>query len=73
MYVLNSEFSEKKKSYLLTSEDDVAKLPRFEINGSQGQNPTDDEPCNFGSTALLVTGADTKVFMLMPDNQWTEL
>ncbi len=73
MYILASQYSDKKKFYLATSTGDVANLPRFGVEGTQGTNPTDDSPCIYGSTCLVATGSESTVYMLMPDNQWKKL
>lgn len=58
-----------KKQYLCTSVDDISKLPRCGIEGTQEQriDPKDNEPCGIGSQAIVKTG---EVYILWPDNEW---
>ena len=58
------------KSYVCTSIDDITKLPRFKIPGTQvldDHDPIDNAPCGYGSTAMVKGGG---VYMLYPDNTW---
>ena len=32
-----------------------------------------DEPCAYGSTAMVVTGSLTEVYILTPNNEWIKL
>lgn len=73
MYILESEYSDKKRSYLATSPEDINHLPRVGVSGTQGTNPSDDEPCKYGSTCIVATGLETSVYKLMPDNTWKKL
>lgn len=67
--------SPETKEYLCTSLDDLAKLPRYGIRGTQNvDNETvDDDPCAIGSEALICTGTSTEVYKLTPDNEWTKM
>jgi len=60
--------------YLCTSEDDISKLPRYDVEGTQqlndGKDKFNNTPCGYNSTALVKGG---KVFKLWPDNEWAEL
>ena len=61
-----------QREYLLTDISQVALLPRYGIRGTQN-DPNDtvaDEPCAYGSTAMVVTGTMTLVYILTPDNEW---
>lgn len=59
--------------YICTSPDDIAKLPRRNIPGTQESCDVDNEPCVYGSTALVCTGTTTEVYILNADNQWTKM
>lgn len=72
MYVMTSPYPSKRRLYLLTEFGDISKLPRCGIPGTQGTNVTDDEPCSYGSKAILCTGTDTTEYILTPDNNWTK-
>ena len=60
------------KSYDCTSEDDIAKLPKFGKAGTQVLNDGRDEhnnaPCGYGSIAIVKGG---NVYKLFPDNEWS--
>lgn len=62
------------KSYDCTSESDIAKLPRYNIPGTQelndGRDDINNAPCGLGSTALIKGGG---VFKLWPDNEWAKI
>lgn len=62
------------KSYDCTSVDDVDKLPRYGICGTQilndGRDEQNNAPCGLGSTALIKGGG---VYKLWPDNQWDKI
>ena len=64
---------DKKNFYLATSTDDIANLPKFGVEGTQGTNEADDEPCNYDSTCLVATGSATSVYKLMGTNEWVKL
>lgn len=67
--------SYSKKSFLLTSPDDLDKLPKVGVKGTQN-SPDDsvvDEPCAVGSEALLVYNGLTEVYILTPDNEWVKM
>lgn len=61
------------REYICQSVDDIAKLPRCGIPGTQ--ESTNDgysnEPCAIGSTAVVVNGS--RVFVLAPNNEWAEV
>lgn len=63
--------SSDTKEFLLTSVDEVAKLPR---NGVEGTLETADtvtnKSCAIGSTAMVCDGNSTLVFILSPNNEW---
>ena len=64
-----------QKEYLLTDVADLDKLPMYGIRGTQA-DPMDsvaDEPCAFGSTAMVVTGTSTEVYILTPNNEWVKM
>lgn len=57
--------------YLCTSEEDITKLPKYGIKGTQQLNDGKDDfnntPCGYHSTAVVKGG---NVYMLFPDNEW---
>ena len=59
------------KYYVCTSLDDVDDLPKVDIAGKSG-DPFSDEPCWYGSEALVADGTKTYVFILNADNRWTK-
>ena len=64
-----------QKKYGLKDPADLVKLPRFGIKGTN-DDPNDsvsNEPCAYGSIAVLTTGTLTEVYKLTPDNQWTKM
>ena len=63
------------KTYNLCDPADLAKLPRYGIRGQNNDenDTTSDEPCYFGSIAILTTGTSTEVYKLTPDNEWTKM
>lgn len=64
-----------QKDYLLTDVSDIAKLPRVGVKGvlENASDTVSNDPCAYGSTALLVTGARTEVYILTPDNEWVKM
>lgn len=60
------------KEFLCQTPDDVLKLPRNGINGTQDliDDTVSNAPCAIGSTALVCSTA--KVYILAPDNTWIE-
>ena len=64
-----------QKEYLLTNAEDVKKLPRSGIKGTQEiyNDTVTNDPCAVGSTALLVTGTVTEVYILTPNNEWVKI
>lgn len=62
------------KEFLLSSDSDVAKLPKSSTNGNLvTDDSTLNEPCDFGSTAMVVTGSSTTVYILSPENKWVKM
>lgn len=66
------------RKYLCTSNDDIDKLPKFGIPGTQEtDNPKQDKfentPCAYGSTAIISDGGATNAYKLFPDNEWKKL
>ena len=54
---------------------DIDKLPKYGIRGTLN-DPNDtvvDEPCAYGSTAMVVTGSLTEVYILTPNNEWVKM
>ena len=67
--------SYSQKEYLLTDISDIDKLPKYGIRGTLN-DPNDsvvDEPCAYGSTAMVVTGSLTEVYILTPNNEWVKM
>lgn len=64
-----------QKEYLLTDISDLDKLPKYGIRGTLNdpQDSVADEPCNFGSTAMVCTGSLTEVYILTPNNEWVKM
>lgn len=65
--------SYSQKEYLLNDVSEISKLPRVGIRGTMNdpQDSVADEPCAYGSTAMVCTGSATLVYILTPDNEWT--
>lgn len=59
--------------YLCSSIDDIAKLPRVNIAGTQEGTEFDNVPCGISSTAMVCDGSGTRVFILNPENNWVEM
>ena len=67
--------SYSQKEYLLTDTSDIDKLPKYGIRGTLN-DPNDsvsDEPCAYGSTAIVVDGSTTEVYILTPNNEWVKM
>lgn len=67
--------SYSQKEYLLTDISDIDKLPKYGIRGTLN-DPNDtvvDEPCAYGSTAMVCLGGSTTVYILTPNNEWVEM
>lgn len=62
-----------QKQYILNSASDIGKLPKSGIRGTQivDNDSSINDPCAFGSTAIVCTGTETDVYILTPDNEWT--
>ena len=57
--------------YTCTSEDDIPKLPRFGIRGTQTDcMEKENDPCGYGSIAVVYTDSNTKAYTLRADNEW---
>lgn len=70
--------SAELKEFLCSSVDDISKLPKFGIEGTQVDseymnNEEDNEPCMYGSTAMVCDGSVSDVYILNPDNNWVKL
>lgn len=65
------------KSYDCSSSTDIGLLPKFGKKGTQilndGYDETNNAPCGYGSTALVIADGNTTVYKLMPDNEWRAL
>lgn len=63
-----------RHEFLCTAESDIEKLPTMTEEGTQGDNPADDEICGVGSTAMVVDGTNAPVlYCLMPTNEWAKM
>lgn len=64
-----------QNDYLCSSDDDIAKLPKFSIEGTQEVLTEVDElankPCMYGSTAFVPTSGNA--YILGSDNEWVLL
>lgn len=62
------------KTYDCTSDDDINKLPKYGIVGTQvlndGHDNINNAPCGYGSIAIVKGG---NVYKLFPDNEWFPL
>lgn len=65
--------SVETREFICQTEDDIAKLPRYGIHGTQDDinDTVSNNPCAIGSTALVCTTAN--VYILAPDNSWIKL
>lgn len=62
------------KEFLLSSDSDVVKLPKSSTNGTlETDDSTLNEPCDFGSMAMVVTGSSTTVYILSPEDKWVKM
>lgn len=60
--------------YTCTSEEDVPKLPRFGIRGTQTDCPDkENDPCGYGSEAIVYTDSNTIPYTLNAINEWIEV
>ena len=63
------------KSYICEDDSDIAKLPRYNIEGTQvlndGNDRIDNEPCNYGSSATVISPFSG--YVLSPNNTWKQL
>ena len=57
------------KQFMLTSVDDVPKLPKSGVVGTldDSEEPGINKPCGIGSEAIVKTG---EIYLLWPDNEW---
>lgn len=64
-----------QKEYVLTDVTQIDLLPKYGVRGQMNdpQDSVADEPCAYGSTALVVTGGQTDVYILTPDNEWVKM
>lgn len=64
-----------QKEYILTDSADIDKLPKYGVRGTMNdpQDSVADEPCAFGSTAIVVSGGQTDVYILTPNNEWVKM
>lgn len=63
------------KEYLLSSVDEIDKLPRDGVRGQQefGDETGINDPCAIGSTAMVATGSSTEVYILSSENEWIKM
>lgn len=72
--VINGQVnSSDTKEFICQNTDDIAKLPRYGIQGTQElENDTvSNQPCAIGSKAIVCSTSD--VYILSPDNTWVKL
>ena len=66
-----------QKEYICDSIADIDKLPKDGIRGTFEDlaNPSINDPCEIGSTALVCEGSNglATVFILSPSNEWKEM
>lgn len=69
---INGRPNYNQKEYLLTDASQIDLLPRYGIRGTQNDpnNTIVDEPCGYGSSAMVCSGGFTEVYILTPDNEW---
>lgn len=64
----------KLVEYTCTSLDDINILPRFGIRGTQTNClQKENDPCGYGSTAIVYTDSNTIPFTLRANNEWKEV
>lgn len=68
-----ASISTEAKTFTLKDISDLAKLPKVGIPGTAGVSDDDNKPILYGSKAILTTGAETVVYILTPDNEWTKM
>lgn len=61
------------REFLLSSADDISKLPKSDVKGTFKDDTTLNAPCAIGSTALVATGTTTEVYILSPNNTWVKM
>ena len=67
--------SYSQKEYLLTDSSFIDKLPKYGIRGTLN-DPNDsvsDEPCAYGSTAMVCKGNIKEVYNLNSNNEWEKM
>ena len=61
------------KEVLLTSVDEITKLPRNGIEGTlETADTVTNKSCAIGSTAMVCTNTSTEEYILTPDNEWVK-
>lgn len=71
----NGKYAYNHKEYLLTDISQLDLLPKYGIKGTiNDPNDSDaNEPCAYGSTAMICNGSSTVVYILSPDNEWVKM
>ena len=63
------------KSYICDTQDDITKLPKFNVNGNQKLNDGEDrdtnEPCYYGSSATVIEPYNG--YVLNASNVWKQI
>jgi len=61
------------KEFICQDENDITKLPRYGINGTQESeyDTVSNQPCAIGSKAIVCSTSN--VYILSPDNAWVKL
>lgn len=61
------------REFLVSSAQDITKLPRYGVKGTLDGDTVVNAPCAIGSTALVATGTTTEVYILSPNNTWVKM
>lgn len=60
--------------FLCSSLDDIPKLPRYDIPGTQDGDAFDNTPCGYRSVAMVCDGVNpTELYILNPENNWVKI
>lgn len=72
MYIKNKTEGNKTE-FLATSSSDIATLPTTTTEGTGGKADGDNGIVAFGSTCIVADGSSTSVYILGPNNTWTQM
>ena len=60
--------------YLCSSLDDINKLPKYNVEGTQEGDAFHNVPCGYRSMAMVCDGVnETAFYILNPENNWVKL